>query len=95
MTTTTPTSLYSPQHLRSFFEPKSIALVDASEKSTWSLFTHANLLGRKYPEKLYYVNPQSQTVHGQPTVARLADIGKPVDLAFVMVPPEVVHASFQ
>jgi predicted CoA-binding protein len=41
------------------------------------------------------VNPQSQTVHGQPTVALLEDIGKPVDLAFVMVPPEVVHAILQ
>jgi acyl-CoA synthetase (NDP forming) len=95
MTTTRPTSLYSPQRLRSFFEPKSIALVDASEKSTWSLFTHANLLGRKYPEELYYVNPQSQTVHRLPTVAHLADSGKPVDLAFVTIPPEVVHAIFQ
>jgi acyl-CoA synthetase (NDP forming) len=95
MTTTTPTSLYSPQRVRSFFEPMSIALVDASEKSTWSLFTHANLHGRKYPGELYYANPRSQTVHGQPTVARIADIGKPVDLAFVIVPPEVVHAIFQ
>jgi predicted CoA-binding protein len=41
------------------------------------------------------VNPQSQIVHGQPTVALLEDIGKPVDLAFVMVPPEVVHAILQ
>src|SRR5260370_19702151 len=95
MTTTATTLLHSSQRLRSFFEPQSIALVGASEKSTWSFFTHGNLRGRNYPGELYYVNPRSQTVHGQPTVARLADIGKPVDLAFVMVPPDVVPTIFQ
>ncbi|HEX7733469.1 MAG TPA: CoA-binding protein, partial [Ktedonobacteraceae bacterium] len=95
MTTTATTLLHSSHRLRSFFEPKSIALVGASEKSTWSLFTHGNLRGRNYPGEVYYINPRSQNFHGQPTVARLADIGKPVDLAFVMVPPEVVPTIFQ
>ncbi|HET8846636.1 MAG TPA: CoA-binding protein, partial [Ktedonobacteraceae bacterium] len=88
-------SLYSSQRLRTFFEPKSIALVGASEKSAWSRLTHSNLCGRNYPGEVYYVNPRSQTVHGQPAVARLADIGKPVDLAFIMVPPDVVPQIFQ
>lgn len=95
MTATATPSLYSPQRLRSFFEPQSIALVGASEKSIWSRFTNANLRGRNYAGELYYVNPRSQTVHGQPAVARLTDIGKAIDLAFVMVPPEVVPAIFQ
>lgn len=95
MITTTTLPLYSPERLRSFFEPKSIALVGASEKSAWFNYVYSNLHGRNFAGEVYYINPRSQTIHGHPTVAHLAEIGKPVDLAFVMVPPDVVPGIFR
>ena len=77
---------YSPQRLRALFEPQSIALIGASDKSTWSWMLHGILSQSKYPGRLYYINPRNQTVHGQPAIARIADIGESVDLGFVMVP---------
>lgn len=76
--------------LRQVFEPRSIALVGASEKSMWSQMVHHGMARMGFGGELYYVNPNSPTVHGQPTVASLEAIGKPVDLAFVMVNNKMV-----
>jgi len=86
----TETRLFSPQRLSSLFEPQSIALVGASDNSSWSMMVHNNLTIGAYAGRTYYINPRNPTVHGKPTVARLADIGEPVDLAYIMVPAEAV-----
>jgi acyl-CoA synthetase (NDP forming) len=86
----TETRRFSPQRLRSLFEPQSIALVGASDNSSWSMMVHNNLTIGAYAGRMYYINPRNPTVHGKPTVARLADIGEPVDLAYIMVPGEAV-----
>jgi acyl-CoA synthetase (NDP forming) len=67
------------------FEPRSIALVGASDKSTWSLMIHVGLTEGGFDGKVYYINPRSPTVHGQPATARLTDIKEPVDLCYIMV----------
>ena len=77
---------YAPQRLRALFEPRSIALIGASDKSTWSWMLHGILSQSHYPGRLYYINPRNSIVHGQPAIARVADIGEAVDLGFVMVP---------
>jgi acetate---CoA ligase (ADP-forming) len=89
----TPT--FTPERLRSLFEPRSIALIGASDKSAWSMMIHGGLRAAGYTGRVYYVNPRAETVHGQPTVAGLAAIGEPVDLAYVMVPPDAVLPVFQ
>lgn len=86
----TETPRFSPQRLRSLFEPQSIALVGASDKSSWSMMVHNNLTLGAYAGRVYYINPRTPSVHGRPAVARLADIGEPVDLAYIMVPAEAV-----
>lgn len=80
----------APERLRSFFAPRSVALVGATENSQWSVFTHANL--RRYsPEvALHVVHPRADTVHGQKAVRSVAEIDEPVDLAYVMVPTSAV-----
>lgn len=82
--------VYSTERLRSLFEPRAIALVGVSDKSTWSLMIHIGLSRGGFGGRVYYVNPRNSTVHGQSTVARLADIPEPVDLCYIMVGTEAV-----
>lgn len=86
---------YSPERLRGLFEPRSIALVGASEKSTWSWNFHNILHDGHFTGPVSYVNPRGGTVHGLPAYSRLADIGAPVDLALIIVPPPVVLSIMQ
>jgi len=80
-----PQTGFSAERLKQFFEPRSIALIGASDKSVWSIMVNGSLHACNFPGEIYYVNPRSATVHEQPTVPSLAAIGEPVDLAFIMV----------
>jgi acyl-CoA synthetase (NDP forming) len=87
--------VFSTERLRTLFEPRSIALVGASDKSTWSLMIHVGLTQGGFDGKVYFINPRNSTVHGQPTVARLTDIGEPVDLCYIMVGTDAVLPVIQ
>jgi len=87
--------VYETERLRTLFEPRSIALVGASEKSTWSLMIHVCLTQGGFDGKVYYINPRNATVHGQATVPSLAAIGEPVDLCYIMVGTNVVLSVIQ
>ena len=87
--------VYSTERLHTLFEPRSIALVGASDKSTWSLMIHVGLTQGGFDGKVYYINPRNPTVHGQPAVARLVDIGEPVDLCYIMVGTDTVLPVIQ
>ena len=82
--------VFSTERLRSLFEPRSIALVGASDKSAWSLMIHVGLTEGGFDGRVYYINPRSSAVHGQPTVASLTEIKEPVDLCYIMVGTEGV-----
>jgi len=84
----------SVERLERLFNPTSIALVGASEKSNWSHMLHHNLTAGGFSGKIYYVNPRGGTVHGRPAVASLRAIEAPVDLAYVMVPGDKVIGVF-
>jgi len=85
-----PVERLSPSRLRQLFEPRSVALVGASEKNSWSGLTHAALTQGEFPGRIHYVNPRSPTAHGRRTVSSLAEIEDDVDLAFLMVPQAAV-----
>ncbi|PZG19653.1 acetate--CoA ligase family protein [Nonomuraea aridisoli] len=72
------------------FNPRSIALVGATDKSGWSVSTLANLREHGFPGPVHLVNPRGGTVHGSPAYRSLAEIPEPVDLAYVMVPTAAV-----
>jgi acyl-CoA synthetase (NDP forming) len=91
----THTPTYSPERLRSLFQPRSIVLVGASEKSTWSWNFHNILHDGHFTGPVHYVNPRGGTVHGLPAYSRLAGIGEPIDLALIVVPPPAVLSVFQ
>jgi acyl-CoA synthetase (NDP forming) len=82
--------VFSSERLRSLFEPQSIALVGASDKSSWSMLIHLGLTQGGFKGKVYYINPRNATVHGQPTVPTLSELPEPVDLCYIMVGTEAV-----
>lgn len=81
----------SPERLRAFFRPRSIALVGATDSSRWSINTFQNLKNFGYPGSIFCVNPNREIVHGEQAVKRLGDIEQPVDLAFIMVSTQQVY----
>ena len=46
---------------------------------------HVGLTEGGFEGRVYYINPGSPAVHGQPTLASLTEIKEPVDLCYIMV----------
>jgi acyl-CoA synthetase (NDP forming) len=78
--------------VRALFEPRSVALVGASEKSSWTTNIVANLTEFGYDGKLFVVKPRGGTVLGHQAYRSLTEIGEPVDVVYVMVPTDAVEA---
>jgi acetate---CoA ligase (ADP-forming) len=74
------------ERLTSLFRPRSVALVGASDKSAFSLGAYHNLVQFGFAERTYLVNRRGAVTHGRPTARSCAEIGEPVDVAFLMVP---------
>ena len=79
-------SQITSERLTSLFRPRSVALVGASDKSTFSLLAYRNLVEFGLGGRTHLVNRRGATTHGQPTVTSCARIGEPVDVAYLMVP---------
>lgn len=74
------------ERLTTLFRPRSVALVGASDKSVFSQLAYRNLVEFGFADRAYLVNRRGAETHGRPTVTSCADIGEPVDVAFMMVP---------
>ena len=74
------------ERLTSLFRPRSVALVGASDKSVFSQIAYHNLVEFGFAEHTYLVSRRGTQTHGQPTVTSCAQIGEPVDVAYLMVP---------
>lgn len=85
-----PAESVTDAQVAALFNPRSIALVGATDKSLWSLSTYANLSVHGFPGAVHLVNPKGAVVHGQQSYARIADLPGEVDLAFLMVPTTAV-----
>src|SRR6201991_4555770 len=88
-------SLASPQRLRSFFAPRSIALVGASEGSGWARFTLDSLSTSGFTGELRLVHPVRPQAFGRPPVPSLRALDEPVDLAFVLAPTRAVEGVLE
>ncbi|WP_037065318.1 acetate--CoA ligase family protein [Pseudonocardia acaciae] len=84
-------AVVSPERLRSFFAPRSVALVGASDGSGWARFIVDSLRTAELPGALVPVHPRHSSVFGLPAVARLTELEEPVDLAFSLVPTHAVE----
>ena len=92
-TTSTLTSLISRDRagwLQTFFRPRSVVMIGASERSAWSGMVFRRFATYEYVGKLYGVNPTATPAHGLPIYTSCQDIPEPVDMAFVMVRASLV-----
>ncbi len=81
--------LVTPERLREFFAPRSIALVGASDNSGWARLIVASSAAAGFPGRLTAVHPRARSAFGLPVVPSLHDLPEPADLAFILAP---VHA---
>lgn len=68
------------------FNPRSIAIVGASERSIWSVSAYDNLIRFKFPGVIHAINPKGGTIHGLAAATSCAAVGAQIDAALVMVP---------
>lgn len=78
------------QAMHELFNPKSIALIGATDKSLWSLATFNNIRDSDFAGTVYVVNPKAATVHGENAYKSVSDLPETPDLAYIMVPTSVV-----
>jgi acyl-CoA synthetase (NDP forming) len=67
-----------------------VALIGATDRSQWSVWTHANLRQYSPGVTVHVIHPHHEEVHGQRVFSSLKALDEPVDLAYVMVPTSVV-----
>lgn len=80
--------------LDGLLRPRSIALVGASERSTWSNGAFANFGQLGYEGSVHMVNPRGGHIHGQHAASTCRAIGEPVDAALLMVPSHAISDAF-
>jgi acyl-CoA synthetase (NDP forming) len=85
-------ALVTPARLRSFFAPKSIAMVGASDNSGWGRFIVTSCLTTGFAGPVIPVHPKVKTAFGRPVVPNLRNLDKPVDLAFILAPLPAVES---
>jgi acyl-CoA synthetase (NDP forming) len=78
------------EEIRALFDPASIAMVGATDKSGWSVNTFANLRRHGFGGPVHLINPRTEIVHGERAYRSLSDLPGPVDLVYVMVPTPAV-----
>nr|WP_218680263.1 acetate--CoA ligase family protein [Rhodococcus qingshengii] len=79
-----------PERVHRLFNPTSIALIGATDKSWWSVSTFENLTNHSFAGGVHLVNRRGGLVHGRPAVGRIADLPDGIDLAYVMVPADAI-----
>jgi acyl-CoA synthetase (NDP forming) len=72
--------------LEALFNPRSIALVGATERSVWSIAAVDNLRRFGYSGKVHMINPKGGTIFGSEAAPTCSAVGEPIDAALLMVP---------
>ena len=79
-----------PSRLDSFFNPRRIAIVGASERGMYPAGILRNLLEYGYSGDIYPVNPKRQTVFGLPCYPDVTQTPQRADLAILTIPRRAV-----
>ncbi|NGY04324.1 acetate--CoA ligase family protein [Solimonas terrae] len=72
--------------LEPLFNPRSIALVGATERSVWSIAAVDNLRRFGYAGRVHMINPKGGTIFGSEAAPTCSAVGEPIDAALLMVP---------
>ncbi len=76
------------------FEPRAIAIVGASKTiGKWGFTFLLHLVKGGYQGEIYPVNPTIDALLGQKVYKSIKDIPGPVDVAFILIPPDQVAAA--
>ncbi|MBN1614484.1 MAG: CoA-binding protein [Deltaproteobacteria bacterium] len=82
--------------LRPLFEPKSIAIIGASNApEKWGNWMVARPVNSGYRGHIYPINPKDKEVFGLKAYPRVFDVPGPVDLAIITVPAPAVPDAMQ
>jgi len=79
-----------PSRLDSFFTPRRIAIVGASERGMYPAGILRNLLDYGYSGDIYPVNPKRQTVFGLPCYPDVTQTPQRADVAILTIPRRAV-----
>lgn len=80
----------SGKDLEKIFDPKTIALIGATDREgSVGLTLMKNLMNRQ-ESKLYLINPNRDSVLGIETISSVREISKPVDLGIIATPASTV-----
>ncbi len=83
-------------HFNTLFHPSSIAVIGASTRAgSVSNDVIRNLHKQGYKGHIYPINPKGEPILGLTTYKTLQEIGKPVDLAVIIVPAAAVPGVMQ
>ncbi len=81
----------SIRHLDQLLEPKSIAVIGASDRAdSVGATVWKNLRAGNFKGPIYAVNPRIETLDGQAVCARTEDLSQAPDLAVICTPPATV-----
>lgn len=87
--TVAASSEVTPERLASLFRPRSVALIGASDKSSFSHNAYKNLVDCGLADRTYLVSKRGAVTHGVQTYTSCADLPEQVDVGFFMVPNAV------
>ncbi len=81
----------NPTRLRGLFGARNIAIVGASNTSSWAVNLLRSLEQGGGVKNLTFVHPKYQELFGRPTIPSLRALSSPADLAYIMVGPSRVE----
>lgn len=81
--------------LNRLLNPRSIAVVGASERPGFGLSTCSNLLKSADTEHIYFVHPKHERVLGRTCYRSLSELPEPVDLCVVIVNKKLVIPTLE
>ncbi|GAA3573462.1 acetate--CoA ligase family protein [Amycolatopsis ultiminotia] len=81
--------------LAAMFNPASVALIGASDRSAWSRTILHNLVNGGYAGDVHLVSRRGEPAHGRPTVTSVGELPSPPDLAYLLMRSEAVFPALQ
>lgn len=81
--------------LTRLFQPRSIALVGAKDRSIWSVAAFDNLKRFGFEGKIHLINPRGEIVHGQQAATSCAAVGESIDAALLMIPEAALPEAME